>query len=199
MVGPARKREAVAHLEGILEVSERRACKAIVQPRSTQRYRERRRDKDAALAAELRRISAAQPRAGYRIDLSSKTWTGVWRFLVWLDWLFFVWGEHLFLEVEGRTITEGTVPAVRVVECFDGVEGHECCRGAGGREVVGEAFGLEGGDEAFGQGVVVGIGGAAYAQGDAAGGGEREGGGGQLDAHVVAAVVSHAAARAARP
>ena len=67
MVGPARKREAVTHLEGILEVSARQACKVIVQPRSTQRYRGHRRDKDAALAGELRRISAAHPRAGYRM------------------------------------------------------------------------------------------------------------------------------------
>ena len=67
MVGPARKREAVTHLEGSLEVSERRACGVIAQPRATQRYRGRRRDKDAALAAELRRISAAHPRAGYRM------------------------------------------------------------------------------------------------------------------------------------
>ena len=37
------------------------------QPRATQRYRGRRRGKDAALAAELRRISAAHPRAGYRM------------------------------------------------------------------------------------------------------------------------------------
>ena len=67
MVGPARKREAVAHLEGVLEVSERRACEVIVQPRSTQRYHGRKRGKDAALRAELRRISAAHPRAGYRM------------------------------------------------------------------------------------------------------------------------------------
>ena len=67
MVGPARKREAVAHLEGVLEVSQRRACEVIVQPRSTQRYRGRKRGRDAALAAELRRISAAHPRAGYRM------------------------------------------------------------------------------------------------------------------------------------
>jgi transposase InsO family protein len=66
VVGPARKREAVAHLEGVLEVSERRACQVIVQPRSTQRYGGRQRSKDAALIAELRRISAAHPRAGYR-------------------------------------------------------------------------------------------------------------------------------------
>jgi len=48
-------------------VSERRACGVTAQPRATQRYRGRQPDKDAALAAELRRISAAHPRAGYRM------------------------------------------------------------------------------------------------------------------------------------
>ena len=67
MVGPARKREAVRHVEGVLEVSERRACEVTEQPRATQRYRGKQRGKDAALAAELRRISAAHPRAGYRM------------------------------------------------------------------------------------------------------------------------------------
>lgn len=67
MVGPERKREAVLHVRHELEVSERRACTTIRQPRSTQRYRGRKRSKDAALAAELRRISAAHPRAGYRM------------------------------------------------------------------------------------------------------------------------------------
>ena len=66
MVGPARKREAVRHVEGVLEVSERRACRTTRQPRSTQRYRGRKRGRDAVLTAELRRISAAHPRAGYR-------------------------------------------------------------------------------------------------------------------------------------
>ena len=66
MVGPERKREAVLHVQQELEVSERRACTTIRQPRSTQRYRGRQRRKDAALVAELRRISAAHPRAGYR-------------------------------------------------------------------------------------------------------------------------------------
>jgi transposase InsO family protein len=57
----------VRHVQDELEVSERRACTAIRQPRATQRYRGRPRDKDAAPAAELRRISAAHPRAGYRL------------------------------------------------------------------------------------------------------------------------------------
>lgn len=67
MVGPARKREAVRHIEEVLEVPERRACKVIEQPRSTQRYRGCQRDKDAELVAELRRISRERPRAGYRM------------------------------------------------------------------------------------------------------------------------------------
>ena len=67
MVGPERKRQAVLHVQDELEVSERRACTAIQQPRATQRYRGRKRDKDAALVAELRRLSAAHPRAGYRM------------------------------------------------------------------------------------------------------------------------------------
>lgn len=67
MVGPERKREAVLHVQRELEVSERRACTTIRQPRSTQRYRGRKRSKDAALAVELRRISATHPRAGYRM------------------------------------------------------------------------------------------------------------------------------------
>jgi putative transposase len=67
MVGPERKRQAVLHVRQELEVSERRACTTIRQPRATQRYHGRKRDKDAALAAELRRISASHPRAGYRM------------------------------------------------------------------------------------------------------------------------------------
>jgi len=57
----------VLHVQSILEVSERRACTILRQPRSTQRYHRRQRDKDAALVAELRRISAKHPRAGYRM------------------------------------------------------------------------------------------------------------------------------------
>jgi transposase InsO family protein len=67
MVGPERKRQAVLHVRQELEVSERRACTTIRQPRATQRYRGGKRDKDAALVAELRRLSAAHPRAGYRM------------------------------------------------------------------------------------------------------------------------------------
>jgi hypothetical protein len=57
----------VVHVQHELTVSERRACRTMRQPRSTQRYRGCKGDKDAALVGELRRISAAHPRAGYRM------------------------------------------------------------------------------------------------------------------------------------
>jgi putative transposase len=89
MVGPERKRQAVLHVRGALEVSERRACTIIRQPRSTQRYHRRQRDKDASLVAELRRISAKHPRAGYRmatallrrsgIEINAKRVQRLWR------------------------------------------------------------------------------------------------------------------------
>lgn len=77
MVSPARKREAVARLEEVLEVSERRACEVMEQPRSTQRYRGRQSGKDAALVTDLRRISAEHPRAGYRMATALLRRTGM--------------------------------------------------------------------------------------------------------------------------
>jgi transposase InsO family protein len=67
MVSPERKRQAVEHLKAHCQASERRACRVTGQPRTTQRYRWRRREKDAPLVEALRRVSRARPRAGYRM------------------------------------------------------------------------------------------------------------------------------------
>lgn len=66
MVGPARKREAVTHVQDRLKTSERRACASLGQPRSTQRYEGSRRNADAALIKAMRRIAQRETRAGYR-------------------------------------------------------------------------------------------------------------------------------------
>jgi transposase InsO family protein len=66
VVGPARRREAVAHLQQSFEAGERRACRVVEQPRSTQRYEAKRPAKDRDLIADLRRIAGSEPRAGYR-------------------------------------------------------------------------------------------------------------------------------------
>ena len=67
MVGPARKREAVDHLQEALELSERRACKVVGQPRSTQRYEVPKDTEEDLLREHLREISRQRPRAGYRM------------------------------------------------------------------------------------------------------------------------------------
>jgi len=49
-----------------MELSERRGCQVLGQPRATQRYRCRQADKDQLLVAALRRLAQKHPRYGYR-------------------------------------------------------------------------------------------------------------------------------------
>jgi len=65
MVGPATKREAVAHLRGVLEMSERRACSLVAADRKMIRYRSRR-PPDTELRARLRELANQRRRFGYR-------------------------------------------------------------------------------------------------------------------------------------
>src|SRR5713226_4193612 len=65
MVGPAAKREAVAHLWTMFQMSERRACSVIAADRTTIRYRSCR-PPDAELRGRLRDLANARRRFGYR-------------------------------------------------------------------------------------------------------------------------------------
>ena len=65
-MSPARRREAVTRIEDRLGLSERRACRAVGQHRSTQRHHPRSRDADEPIRRRLRGISKADPRFGYR-------------------------------------------------------------------------------------------------------------------------------------
>jgi putative transposase len=65
MVTPAAKREAVAHLQALLDVSERRACRVIDADRTSVRYRSRRAD-DGDLREKLRELAHQRRRFGYR-------------------------------------------------------------------------------------------------------------------------------------
>ena len=65
MVGPAAKREAVAHLRSLLEITERRACTIVAADRKMIRYRSRRAP-DAELRARLRDLANHRRRFGYR-------------------------------------------------------------------------------------------------------------------------------------
>ncbi len=66
MVSPTRRREAVSSVQATLEVSERRACRTVGQPRSTQRYRAKTRECEAALIQRMHALVRAHPRYGYR-------------------------------------------------------------------------------------------------------------------------------------
>src|ERR1700677_2319225 len=65
MVGPAAKREGVAHLQAVMGLSERRACSLVDADRKMIRYRSRRAP-DTELRAQLRDLANARRRFGYR-------------------------------------------------------------------------------------------------------------------------------------
>ena len=66
MVSPDRRREAVTHLQRSHGVSERRACQAVRQPRSTQRYRARQNGGEAMIMKKMHELVRRHPRFGYR-------------------------------------------------------------------------------------------------------------------------------------
>ena len=65
-MSPARRRACVEHIMDVLHVSERRACRALGQHRSTQRKVPRGRDDEAALTADLVELAEKYGRYGYR-------------------------------------------------------------------------------------------------------------------------------------
>lgn len=72
MVTPAAKREAVAHLQALLDVSERRACRVIDADRSVIRYRSCRPD-DADLREKLRELAHQRRRKGRKRAVGTRT------------------------------------------------------------------------------------------------------------------------------
>ena len=66
MISPDRRREAVAQVLVMLKVSERRACRVIGQPRTTQRYDKRGPDDGEILRAAVVRLASQYGRYGYR-------------------------------------------------------------------------------------------------------------------------------------
>ena len=65
MVGPAAKRDAVAHLKAIMGLSERRACQIISADRKTIRYQSSR-PTEVELRTKLRDLANERRRFGYR-------------------------------------------------------------------------------------------------------------------------------------
>jgi putative transposase len=66
VISPARRRELVAHVLEKLDVSERRACRVLKQPRSTQRYQARPAADEEELTARVIALACEYGRYGYR-------------------------------------------------------------------------------------------------------------------------------------
>src|SRR5829696_1110846 len=63
---PARRRACVEHIRSVLTISERRACRALGQHRSTQRKAPRGREDEEQLTADLIELARQYGRYGYR-------------------------------------------------------------------------------------------------------------------------------------
>nr|WP_232103725.1 IS3 family transposase [Gimesia algae] len=66
LVNPSRKRAAVNAIQSEFHVSERRACVALDQPRSTQRYQSSPRSDEPSLVKRMYELVRSRPRFGYR-------------------------------------------------------------------------------------------------------------------------------------
>jgi hypothetical protein len=66
MTSPARRREAVEHVQAGFEVSERRACRVLRQNRSTQRYLLQVREDEGPLREAIVMLASKFGRYGYQ-------------------------------------------------------------------------------------------------------------------------------------
>jgi putative transposase len=66
MISPDRRRQAVEQVQEVLEVSERRVCRALGQPRSTQRYNKRIANDEEILTGRIVALASQYGRYGYR-------------------------------------------------------------------------------------------------------------------------------------
>src|SRR5215218_6932944 len=66
LLSPARRRACVEHIRAVLTISERRACRALGQHRSTQRKAPRGKEDEEQLTADLIELARQYGRYGYR-------------------------------------------------------------------------------------------------------------------------------------
>ncbi len=66
MVTAAQRRQAAQQLQEAFQVSERRACRVLEQPRSTQRQKPKIKEDEGRLVARMLELVRQHPRYGYR-------------------------------------------------------------------------------------------------------------------------------------
>lgn len=90
-MSPARRRSTVAHVQRDVGVSERRACRALDQPRGTQRYQARPKADAAALLQAIEKLVCQHPSYGYRMIHALLVADG---FKVGRDRVYRLWRRH---------------------------------------------------------------------------------------------------------
>ena len=65
-MSPAKRRRAIIQVQEQFAISERRACRLLAQPRSSQRYAQRQASDEEALAARIVALATRFGRYGYR-------------------------------------------------------------------------------------------------------------------------------------
>ena len=87
----ARRRDAVVHVQRDVGVSQRRACRALGQPRGTQRYRRHPKADEAALLQAIEALVCQHPCYGYRMIHALLVADG---FKVGRDRVYRLWRSH---------------------------------------------------------------------------------------------------------
>jgi len=88
VVSAGQRRQAVRHLQQVFGVSQRRACRVLGQPRSSQRKEPRKKEEEAELVRRMLELVRRHPRFGYRrigVLLRREGWR-VNRKRVWRLW-----------------------------------------------------------------------------------------------------------------
>lgn len=126
-MSPVRRRSAVAHVQRDVGVSERRACRALGQPRSTQRYRRRPKADEAVLLQAIEALVCQHPCYGYRMIHALLVADG---FGVGRDRVYRLWRRHGYgvkqkvvkkrrLGVSENGIMRQRAQAINDVWCWD--------------------------------------------------------------------------------
>ena len=90
-MSPTRRRDAVVHVQRDVGISQRRACRALGQPRSTQRYRRRPKADEVALLQAIEAWVCQHPCYGYRMIHALLVVDG---FKVGRDRIYRLWRSH---------------------------------------------------------------------------------------------------------
>jgi len=90
-VSPTRRRETVVHVQRNVGVSERRACRALGQPRSTQRYPRKVKADEGPLLRAIESLVCQHPSYGYRTIHAMLLSDG---FRLGRDRLYGLWRDH---------------------------------------------------------------------------------------------------------